>query len=211
MKRSGYRTWKALELCSDECLVSSAKRGEHSAFAELSERSTPMLICVLTRITKNKEDAEDALQEALMKAFTHLSTFDGRSSFSTWLTVIAKNTAFMTLRKRRKVPDISLDANLENENTTRMQYADLAPNPEYVCLQNERRRHLRDAIQRLSPVLRKCIEMRYAKGGSVRELAADTGISIPATKARLSRAQRILTNDLSRTTRKLIRPSNAAS
>ena len=82
MKRNCYGTGKALELCSDEYLVSSAKLGEHSAFAELSGRSTPMLLRVLTRITKNKEDAEDALQETLMKAFTHLRTFDGRSSFS---------------------------------------------------------------------------------------------------------------------------------
>lgn len=210
MKRNCYRTGKALELYSDEYLVSSAKLGEHSAFAELSGRSTPMLLRVLTRITKNAEDAEDALQETLMKAFTHLRTFDGRSSFSTWLTAIAINSAFMTLRKRRKHPEVSLEANLESEDAPCMQYADLAPNPEHLCLQNERRRHLTEAIKRLSPALRKCIEIRHAKDSSVQEIAVNMGVSIAATKSRLLRAQRILTSFLSVQKRGLIGPSNTA-
>ena len=210
MKRICYGTGKTLELCSDEYLVSSAKLGEHSAFTELSGRFTPMLLCVLTRITKNKEDAEDALQETLMKAFTHLSTFDGRSSFSTWLTAIAINSAFMTLRKRRKHPEVSLEANLEGEDAPGMQYADLAPNPEHLCLQNERRRHLKDAINRLSPALRKCIEIRHAKDCSVQEIAANTGVSVACTKSRLLRAKRILTSILSIQKRGSIRPSNEA-
>jgi RNA polymerase sigma factor (sigma-70 family) len=197
MKRSCYEVGKEMALCSDEYLLSSAKLGEHSAFMELSGRSMPKLLRVLNRITRNSEDAEDASQEALMKAFTHLKTFDGRSSFSTWLTRIAINSAFVTLRRRRKFPDVSLDADQENHDEPGMQLADFAPDPEYVCLQNERRRHLKDAIQRLSPALRKSIEIRHTKDSSVREIAANTGVSITATKSRLLRAQRILTRFLS--------------
>lgn len=206
MKRSGYEIGKELALCSNEYLLSSAKRGEHPAFIELSGRCTPMLLRVLTRIVKNKEDTEDALQETLMKAFSHLKTFDGRASFSTWLTSIAINSAFMALRKRRKRPAVSLDADL----ALGMQYADLAPNPEHLCLQNERRRHLTEAIKRLSPALRKCIEIRHAKDSSVQEIAVNMGVSIAATKSRLLRAQRILTSFLSVQKRGLIGPSNTA-
>lgn len=210
MKRSYYEIENEIELCSDEYLLSSAKLGEHSAFIELSGRCTPMLLRVLTRITKNKEDAEDALQEALMNAFTHLRTFDGRSSFSTWLTRIAINSALMTLRRRPRLRQISLDADMENEDVAHTQYAGLDSNPEYVCLQNERRRALRDAIQRLSPALRKCIEIRHAKDSSVEEIAANLGVTIAATKSRLLRARRILTRSSSIQKRGLISPWNIA-
>jgi RNA polymerase sigma factor (sigma-70 family) len=197
MKRISCEMANELALCSDEYLLSSAKLGEHTAFMELSGRSMPKLLRVLTRITRNSEDAEDASQEALMKAFTHLKTFDGRSSFSTWLTRIAINNALMTLRKKRKRSEVSLDADMENEDAPCKQYADLAPGPESICLQNERRRHLRDAIKRLSPVLRKSIEIRHATDSSIQEVAFSTGVSTAAAKSRLSRAQKDLARFLS--------------
>ena len=197
MKRNCYEIRKELEVCSDEDLLSSARLGEQSAFIELVARSTPMLLRVLTRIMRNSEDAEDALQETLMKAFTHLKSFDGRSSFSTWLTRVAINNAFMILRKRRKLPQVSIDAGLENDDVAGMQYADRTPNPEYLCLEKERRRLLKDAIRQLSPALRKCIQIRHARDGSVKEIAARTGVSISAAKSRLLRARRIVASSVS--------------
>ena len=95
----------------DECerldekrLVAAAKYGESVAFDVLCERLTPRILRSLLRITKNREDAEDALQDSLLSAFIHIAEFDGRSAFSTWLTRIAINSALMILRKKRYLP-----------------------------------------------------------------------------------------------------------
>jgi DNA-directed RNA polymerase specialized sigma24 family protein len=98
-----------LAVASDEALVISTKAGMHLAYAELCRRHSTGTFRTIHRITQSKEDAEDALQESLLKAFTHLYTFDGRSKFSTWLTRIAINSALMILRKKRAPPESSFD------------------------------------------------------------------------------------------------------
>ena len=110
MKRNCYETEKGLAVHSDDYLLSVAIAGDHSAFIELSRRHTPMVLHVLTRITKNQDDVEEAMQETLMKAFSHLKTFEGRSSFSTWLTSIGINCALMVRRKEQKYREVPLDA-----------------------------------------------------------------------------------------------------
>ena len=94
---------------SDELLVSAAQAGDAYAFAELKDRHANKLLSRIYRITRNWQDAEDVLQESLMKAFLHLPTFESRSSFSSWITRIAINSALMLLRKRRGV-EVSIDA-----------------------------------------------------------------------------------------------------
>ena len=94
---------------SDAMLVSTAKSGDGDAFVELSKRHYRKVFHETYRITRNRQDAEDALQESLLRAFCHLNNFEGRSSFSTWLTRIAINSALMILRKRRNCFDFSLD------------------------------------------------------------------------------------------------------
>jgi DNA-directed RNA polymerase specialized sigma24 family protein len=101
--QSLYRV-NALAIASEESLVTSAKAGVHFAYAELCRRHSIRTLHVVQRITRNKEDA---LQESLLKAFTHLNTFDEKSKFSTWLTRIAINSALMILRKRRSHPESS--------------------------------------------------------------------------------------------------------
>ena len=92
-----------------DALLGSARKGESGAFEQLCEQATPRIYRTLCRITRNREDAEDALQEALMKAFVNLARFDGRSSFSTWLTRIALNAAFMKLRRSRLSREVTID------------------------------------------------------------------------------------------------------
>jgi DNA-directed RNA polymerase specialized sigma24 family protein len=88
----------------DMCLVAAAKNGDHQAYAELCRRHSQRTLRTVLRITRNIADAEDTLQEALLKAYTHIGEFDGRSAFSSWLTRIAINVALMLLRKRRSKP-----------------------------------------------------------------------------------------------------------
>ena len=89
-----------LETSNDETLVAAAKTGEHQAFSELWNRHSKKTFSTMYRITRNRQDAEDALQDAFLKAYVHLKNFDGRSSFSTWLTRIAINSALMILRRK---------------------------------------------------------------------------------------------------------------
>jgi len=92
----------------EQALVAAAKQGQAEAFGALCEPLARKLIQSAHRITRNREDAEDALQNAFLSAFIHIKNFDGRSSFSTWLTRIAINSALMTLRKKRSSREIPI-------------------------------------------------------------------------------------------------------
>ena len=154
---------------SDDDLLLSARTGDQVAFSELSNRHTSMVLRVLLRITKNKEDAEDALQETLLKAFVHLKTFDGRSSYSTWLTRIAINSALMDFRKKRRHYEMPLETGPDHGDWVQPQYVEPSMGPENLYCQKERELHLRKAIQRLPAVLRVCIEIRHTHDASVQE------------------------------------------
>ena len=177
----------------DECerldekrLVAAAKYGESVAFDVLCERLTSRILRSLLRITKNREDAEDALQDAFLSAFVHIAEFDGRSAFSTWLTRIAINSALMVLRKKRTSREISLDGSADSDTTpSTWEMPDHAPNPEKRYAQHERENILRGAISTLRPAVRKVIELQQLQEHSMKETAAIIGISVPAAKARL--------------------------
>ena len=86
---------------TDEVLVAEAQSGDHLAFVELWTRHSNSAFRVVYRITGNQEDSEDVIQDAWIKAYVHLNTFDGRAKFSTWLTRIAINSALMILRRKQ--------------------------------------------------------------------------------------------------------------
>ena len=93
----------------ENALLRAVKSGQTSAFHELWQPHSSRLFQTIYRITRNREDAEDALQGALLNAFVHLQTFDGRSSFRSWLTRLAINSALMIVRKNRSTLQVSLD------------------------------------------------------------------------------------------------------
>jgi len=165
----------------------------HLAYAELCRRHSTNTFRTIHRITRSKEDAEDALQESLLKAFTHLYTFDGRSKFSTWLTRIAINSALMILRKKRAHPESPFDRDM----LSGLLISDPASNPERHFLERERDLKLRKAVGRLPPLLREATEIRYSEEVSVSEVAARTRASLVATKSRLLRARKSLIRALS--------------
>ncbi len=174
----------------DRGLVAAAKYGQTIAFDVLCERLSPRILRSLCRITKNREDAEDALQDSLLSAFVHISEFDGRSAFSTWLTRIAINSALMILRKKRTSHEVSLDGSADSdEKSTPWEMPDHAPNPEKRYAQHERENILRGAISTLRPTVRKVIEIQQLQERSMKETAAIIGISVPAAKARLFHAK----------------------
>ena len=178
---------------SDAVLVSTAKLGDANAFVELSRRHSSRVFQTTYRITRNRQDAEDALQDSLLKAFTHLSDFQEKSSFATWLTRIAINSALMILRKKRGCNEIPFDGTDDSgDNYECWEPSCPAENPESRLARKEREESLRDAILQLPLLLREVVELRQARGYSTREIAQALGISDSAVKSRLSRARATL-------------------
>ena len=176
----------------EKALVAAAKQGQAEAFGTLCQPLTRRLIQSVQRITKNREDAEDALQSAFLSAFIHIKNFDGRSSFSTWLTRIAINAALMTLRKKRSSRQIPVGPSELGANGVGWEEPDPSPNPEKVCAQREKGRLLREAIRELRPTIRQVVEIQQLQEISVKEAAKMIGISVTAVKGRLFHARRAL-------------------
>jgi RNA polymerase sigma-70 factor (ECF subfamily) len=175
---------------SDEWLVLAARDGSANAFAELRARHSSKILRMTYRITRNWEDAEDALQDSFLKAFLHLDKFEGRSSFSSWVTRIAINMSLMIMRKKRTHGEISIDASdNDGEFYDRWEPLDHREDPERRYARHERAELLRGAIRRLPPALRTAVELQQAQEYSVQELADSLGISLAAAKSRLLRAR----------------------
>jgi RNA polymerase sigma-70 factor (ECF subfamily) len=180
----------SLKQRSDEWLVSAARDGNADAFAELRARHSSKILRTTYRITGNWEDAEDALQDAFLKAFLHLNKFEGRSSFLSWVTRIAINMSLMILRKKRAKKELSIDVSDDDcESCDRWEPFDLREDPERRYARHERAELLRRAIRRLRPALRDAVELQQAQEYSMQELADSLGISLAAAKSRLLRAR----------------------
>jgi len=176
----------------EQALVAAAKQGQAEAFGALCEPLARKLIQSAHRITRNREDAEDAFQDALLSAFIHINNFDGRSSFSTWLTRIAINSALMTLRKRRRSREIPIGSGELGANGVRWDVPDPSANPEKLYAQREKERILREAIRELRPTIRQVVEIQQLQEISMKETAGMLGVSVTAAKARLFHGRRAL-------------------
>ncbi|HMD06330.1 MAG TPA: sigma-70 family RNA polymerase sigma factor, partial [Candidatus Acidoferrum sp.] len=182
---------------SDEMLVATAKRGDTQAFEALVLRHEQRVLAVAQRITNNREDAEDVAQESLHKAFVHLGDFQEKSRFSTWLTRIAMNEAFMLLRRRRGGIQVLPDAPEDGTKSNSEAFVDQKPNPEESCWRRERTQLLTAAINRLRPRVRTAILLRDMEERSAAETAQILGTSIGAVKARVFHGRRKLRRTIS--------------
>jgi RNA polymerase sigma-70 factor (ECF subfamily) len=177
----------------DQRLVIAARSGCGKAFNELWDLYSRRVYRTLLVITKNPQDAEDALQDAFLRAFQAIESFEGRANFYTWLTRIAINSALGILRKRRCRPESPLNSNSEHEGEGPYEeFRDLAPDPEQIYAEQERREKLMRAIQRLPTELRRATQARITENCSVKELACRLNISEAAAKSRLHRARIML-------------------
>ncbi len=175
---------------SEERLLAAAKNGEAEAFGELCERHAKKIFRVALRIVRNREDAEDAVQDSFLSAFLHLKAFDGRSRFATWLTRIAINSALGKLRKKRGVREVSMDEpDPTVESRAHYEVPDSAPNPEENYHLRERTAAVGRAIDGLRPRARKVIEFHQLQEHSMEETAKALGISTAAVKARMFHAR----------------------
>lgn len=181
------------DAAADEELVAAAKKGDELGFESLAKRHQRRIFALVFRYTRVREDAEDIVQETFKKAFVHLQKFEGKSSFSTWLTRIAINEALMLLRRRRTLHEVPVDDWSSDQGTTLgVELGDASPDPEASYLQKEGARILSAAIRRLRPGIRRAVELRELGELSTRETAGLMGLSVAAIKARLFHARKEL-------------------
>jgi len=177
----------------DSEIVSAAQAGSSRAFSELYSLYSPRLYKTIVAITRNPSDAEDVLQETFLRVYLALHTFEGRSSFYSWLTQIAINTALMVLRKRRSRPEMLFDPQLDiGSEFCSFEVKDSAPNPEQIYDLRQRRVNLVQAVRNLKEQLRTPLEMQMTKGSPIKEIGRALNISEAAVKTRLHRARREL-------------------
>lgn len=181
----------------ESALVSLAKKGDLGAFDELVNRYESRIFRLAMNITQNREDAEDATQDAFLKSFQHLPDFQGGSRFYTWLVRIAVNEALMRLRRRR--PNVtSLDEPVQtDEDLMPREVRDWGPTPEQRYEVTELNSILTNAIADLDPIFRTAFILRDVEQLSTEETAEALGISVPAVKSRLLRGRLKLREKLS--------------
>jgi RNA polymerase sigma-70 factor (ECF subfamily) len=191
-------------IAQDDDIVPPAQGGSPEAFRELHTLYSRRLYQTIVAITKNPQDAEDALQDTFLRAYVAIGTFEGRCKVYTWLTRIAVNSALMILRKRRVRPEVLVGPPLDvGAEIALFAVKDTAPNPEQAYDLHQRQLKLQRAIRGLRPHLRAPIRMQMMHGWSAREIGRALNLSVAAVKARLHRARQQLsgTHDLSRPAR----------
>jgi RNA polymerase sigma-70 factor (ECF subfamily) len=159
-------------------------------FAAIVSRNLPSFYRRALRQLGNVQDAEDAVQDALLSSYTHLSQFKGKAQLSTWLTTIVINAAKMQVRRRR-IGVASLDQKLgEAEGVSLWEvFADNRPSPEETCIKTELRDRVLEIVPRLSPPLRRAFQFCDLDGLTTRETAKILGIAEGTVKAQLARAR----------------------
>lgn len=183
----------------DIALVNRAREGDVGAFEQLVKQYDRQVFRIAQHITQNREDAEDVVQDAFLKAYEKLDQFQGNSKFYTWLVRIAVNESLMRLRKRRTGKMISIDEDVPTEEGSMPRdLAEWRPDPEALYGRTELAGILRKTIQGLPPGFRVVFVLRDVEGLSTEETAETLGLSVPAVKSRLLRARLQLRERLSR-------------
>jgi len=184
----------------DEPLVAAAQAGCATAFTELCNQYSQRIYRTAFAITKNREDAEDVRQESFLKAYLALKSFEGRASFSSWLTRIAINCSLMTLRKRRTRSEVSIGFSPEPGE---IEFRDMSPSPEQIHSSRQHFLRLLSAIDNLAPNLRVVARARVLQERSVSETAELLDLSEAAIKSRTLRARVRLASKLTPSSKSL--------
>jgi len=194
---------------SDDVLIAAAQCGDQQAFAELCERHSFLAKRKILRILRNQEDTEDALQDTLLRAYTHLSSFRQSCKFSTWLTTIGVNSALMILRKRRGRGERCASNGAPDPGTLELhEIVDHSPGPEEIYSQKQANLLVRREVEALHPKLRSVVDQYYGAESSLEEAARALDISLTAAKSRLGRSRARLRSSLAK--RGLSRSSHVA-
>jgi RNA polymerase sigma-70 factor (ECF subfamily) len=177
--------------------VAATQAGNEAAFEQLVSRYDRKLFRIAHRILHNADDAQDVVQETLIKVFKNIHQFQSHSRFSTWLYRIVVNQSLMEVRKRRgkSAPgDLSLDA--EEEDQLPLDLSDWRPNPEEQYTESELRDLLTRLLQELRPALRVVFIMHDIEGQRLQDVADALDLTLSAVKTRSLRARFYLREQL---------------
>jgi RNA polymerase sigma-70 factor (ECF subfamily) len=178
--------------------LQALRDGDKHAFAEMVRQNSDHIYRLALKMTGNPQDAEDIMQETFIKAYDHITGFEGRSKLSTWLYRIAANEALMLLRKRKKnITPIDKGVETDNGDVLPVQIVDWCCLPEKELMSLESRERLREAALTLSDANRAAFLLRDVEGLSTQEAAEALDISQSALKVRLMRARMQLREELS--------------
>jgi len=184
---------------SDDELITAAQRGDQTAFVELCGRHSTVTKMKIFKIVRNQEDAEDALQDTLMRAYTHLTSFRRSCTFSTWLTAIGVNSALMIMRKRRvRRETYGSTSNLDTGKVELHEPVDRSPGPEGIYMKQQAIFLMRREVEKLRPSLRSVVNHYYESECLLEETALAQEISLAAAKSRLLRGRVRLRSSLAR-------------
>lgn len=185
----------------EHVLVRRAIKGDSEAQDMLFARYRSRLYRLALRLLRSKEEAEDAVQDALLSAYRNLRSFEGRSLFSTWLTRIVVNAALVRMRRQRARPELFLeDVSPDEQFSVANTLVDARPDPEQTLSSAETRQLVESALEELSPSIRIAFQLRELEDLSNMEAASVAGVQVGAFKSRISRARNQLAERFSAST-----------
>jgi RNA polymerase sigma-70 factor (ECF subfamily) len=185
------RTIASRSVSDEWSLVQKAIAGDSDSQDKLFAAHTARLYRTAFAMLRNKEDAEDAVQDGLCSAYAKMRSFQGRSSFSTWLTRIVINSALMSRRRKSARPEASLDEILDNQaGRLAHRFADRRPSPEEICSVTEINGLLEEEVRRLPAEIQRTLRLREVEGLSAKEAIRALGIRESTFKSRIHRARR---------------------
>ncbi|HUI31356.1 MAG TPA: sigma-70 family RNA polymerase sigma factor [Candidatus Acidoferrales bacterium] len=180
----------------DKDLINSARAGDKIAFGKLIRKYEKTIYSFAFKICRDKEKAEEAMQETFINAYRGLKSFSGKSKFSTWLYRIVTNNCLMMHRKKSHEPLISFEDSELLRETGELEVPHWGETPHDAVLNNELKEILDKAIQKLPLEYRIVFVMRDVDGLSTEEVGNTLKLSVPAIKSRLHRARLFLRNEL---------------
>jgi RNA polymerase sigma-70 factor (ECF subfamily) len=197
LPRANHIIKESETLLDEKILIERAKNGDKAAFAQLVNTYSDRIYNLALRILRKKEDAEDVLQETFLTVLEKLNTFDGRSSFFTWIYRIATNASLMRLRKKKVVFQELSDHSDFQENVESRVFIDWTQDPAANVFTGEVKTKIDEAINKLSDIYRSVFVLRDIEGLSIKETSAILGITEENVKIRLRRARQFLRDYLS--------------
>jgi RNA polymerase sigma-70 factor (ECF subfamily) len=198
-KNARFRAYNSASSEPRSSVDTRSETQEMEAFEEMVVASRSKFVALAQAILRNREDAEDAFQNALLSGYLHLPRFEGRSALTTWFTRIVMNAALM-IRRKQKLPWMSPRPETSTSDDARRmeKIRSSQPDPEMVYAEHETFQFINEALGKMKPALRQAFTMTYCDEMSVQEASALLGVSTAAFKSRLLRARRQLLNQVQR-------------
>jgi RNA polymerase sigma-70 factor (ECF subfamily) len=180
-----------------QSLIDRARAGDRSAFERLLREARPRALAVATKVLRNPDDAEDAVQEGFLKAWRNLGRFEGRSSFTTWIHRIVMNASLDLLRRHACRPGVSAAGEQEAESFERHEAIEMSPEtPERAYARRQASNMVQGALAVLSPSHREAITLRELEEHSYEEIAQIAACPIGTVMSRLHHARRKIADEL---------------